>query len=374
MKKKIVYALLIVALLGIFSCDRFDHNFKPLEQVDFNAELFSPLEEAFNTASAEDLSTVMAFYAEDYKHYGITKSEWEAILYNLLSGINNPVIDVILITATLQNDTNALANWRLTISDSRKNVIADSLYTGERLRKENGKWLLRGNQCGCDPSAPTQKVIVEYVTNVGCSYCPAVENLLHDLSSQYGNDFIYLTHQLSGPVAFNDPLYAYYSAYSAPVSIIQGKHKLVGGNQETLSQYPYIVQSELELLSQMDYSVLNATVEGINISGSVKLTPLSTSFNQEELILNLAVIDLVSTALNAEGEHLTNVVIGRKRIDISEVDLSNPVAFEFSANVTIPEDAALVIFAQKTPATFANNATIYSGLQYPLAVKKGGSQ
>ena len=130
----------------------------------------------------------------------------------------------------------------------------------------------------------------------------------------------------------------------------------------------------MALLSQMDYSVLNATVEGKNISGSVKLTPLSTSFNQEELILNLAVIDLVSTALNAEGEHLTNVVIGRKRIDISEVDLSNPVAFEFSANVTIPEDAALVIFAQKTPATFANNATIYSGLQYPLAVKKGGSQ
>ena len=37
MKKKIVYALLIVALLGIFSCDRFDHNFKPLEQVDFNS-------------------------------------------------------------------------------------------------------------------------------------------------------------------------------------------------------------------------------------------------------------------------------------------------------------------------------------------------
>jgi len=83
---------------------------------------------------------------------------------------------------------------------------------------------------------------------------------------------------------------------------------------------------------------------------------------------------LVSTALNAEGEHLTNVVIGRKRIDISEVDLSNPVAFEFDANVTIPEDAALVIFAQKTPATFTNNAIIYSGLQYPLAVKKGGSQ
>ena len=372
--KKIVYVLFIIVLLGIFSCDRFDHSFQPLEQVDFQEELFSPLQEAFNNADPEDLSSVMAFYAEDYKHFGITKSEWEAKLQSILSPLSNPVIQVSFITATLQNETNALANWRLTISDENKTVIADSLYTGERLRKENGKWLLRGNQCGCDPSAPTQKVIVEYVTNVGCSYCPAVEDVLHNLSSQFGDDFIYLTHQFSGPVAFTDPLYAYYNALSAPVSIIQGKHKLVGGNQDILEQYPPTVQSELDLLSQMDYRVINATVEEKNISGSVKLTPLSASFNQEELILNLVVIDLVSTAVNAGGKHLTNVVIGRKRIDISTVDLSDPVDFDMDANIIIPEDAALVVFAQKTPATFANNATIYSGLQYPLTVKKGGSR
>jgi len=372
--KKIVYVLLIIVLLGISSCDRFDHSFQPLEQVDFQEELFSPLQEAFNNATPEDLSSVMAFYAEDYKHFGITKSEWETKLHSIISPLINPVIQVSLITATLQNETNALANWRLTISDDTKTVIADSLYTGERLRKENGKWLLRGNQCGCDPAAPTPKVIVEYVTNVGCSYCPAVENVLHNLSSQFGEDFIYLTHQLSGPVAFSDPLYAYYNAFSAPVSIIQGKHKLVGGTQDILDQYTPTVQSELDLLSQMDYRVINATVEEKNISGSVKLTPLSASFNQEELILNLVVIDLVSTAVNAEGEHLTNVVIGRKRIDISTVDLSDPVDFDMDANIIIPEDAALVVFAQKTPATFANNATIYSGLQYPLTVKKGGSR
>ncbi|HNX02393.1 MAG TPA: hypothetical protein PLE33_02860 [Candidatus Cloacimonas sp.] len=374
MKKKIVYVLLIIVVLGISSCDRFDHSFKPSEQVNFTAELFSPLQEAFNNATPEDLTPVMVFYADDYKHYGITKSEWETKLHTILSPLSNPVIQVSLITATLQNETNALANWRLTISDDNKTVIADSLYTGERLRKENGKWLLRGNQCGCDPSAPTQKVIVEYVTNVGCSYCPAVESVLHNLSSQLGDNFIYLTHQFSGPVAISDPLYAYYTAYSAPVSIIQGKHKLGGGTQDILDQYLPTVQRELDSLSQMDYRVISATVEGKNISGSIKLTPLSVSFNQAELVLNLAVIDLVSTAVNAEGEHLTNVVIGRKRIDISAVDLSNAVAFAFDANVTIPEDAALVVFAQKTPVTFANNATIYSGLQYPLTVKKGGSR
>ena len=64
-----------------------------------------------------------------------------------------------------------------------------------------------------------------------------MEELLHNLSSEFGDNFIYLTHQLSGPVAINDPLYVYYSAFSAPVSIIQGKHKLASGTQEILNQY-----------------------------------------------------------------------------------------------------------------------------------------
>ncbi|MEN6445292.1 MAG: hypothetical protein ABFC98_04535 [Candidatus Cloacimonas sp.] len=370
--KKSIYILLLIVLLGIFSCDRFEHNFQPLEQVNLEAELFSPLQEAFNNVQPADLAPVMAFYAEDYNHYGKNKSQWEAMLFNMLSGLSNPSIEVTLLTAELQNETNALANWRLKISDGNKAIIADSLYTGERLRKDNGKWLLRGNQCGCTPEVPTQKVIVEYVTNVGCSYCPAVEELLHNLSAELGENFIYITHQLSGPVAINDPLYAYYSAFSAPVSIIQGKHKLTNGTQAVLDQYNPLVQNELAISNPMDYNIINPIVTGNSISGSVKLTPTTENFSQEELILNLAVIDLVSTANNAVGDPLTNVVIGRKRIDISAVDLNNPIAFEFNTNVSIPNDAALVVFAQKTPATFANNATIYSGLQYPLSVTKGG--
>ncbi len=367
--KKVIYALILIALLGIFSCDRFDHSFKPLEQVDFETELFCPLQTALETVSADDLSPVMAFYAEDYIHYGINKSQWEAMLQNMLSGVNDPVIEVTLITASLQNDTNALANWRLKISDDNKAVIADSLYIGERLAKESGKWLLRGNQCGCLPEVPTQKVIVEYVTNVGCSYCPAVEELLHNLSSEFGENFIYLTHQLSGPVAISDPLYAYYNAFSAPVSIIQGKHKLASGTQEILNQYYPLVQNEIAVSSPMEYKNINAVVSGKTISGSVQLSPLLTDFSQEELILNLVIIDRVSTANNAVGEPLTNVVIGRKRIDISSADLHNPITFEVTATADLPDDAALVVFAQKTPATFANNATIYSGIQYPLTVK-----
>ena len=367
--KKIVYAIMLLALLGIFSCDRFDHSFKPLEQVDFGTELFVPLQEAYNSISASDLTPVMAFYAEDYNHYGVNKSQWETMLHNMLSEISDPVIEVTLVKASLQNETNALANWRLKISDSNKAIIADSLYVGERLAKVNGKWLLRGNQCGCTPEVPTQKVIVEYVTNVGCSYCPAVEELLHNLSSEFGDNFIYLTHQLSGPVAINDPLYVYYSAFSAPVSIIQGKHKLASGTQEILNQYYPLVQTELAISNPMDYNIMSALVTGNSISGSVKLTSTTDNFSQEELILNLVIIDRVSTANNAVGEPLTNVVIGRKRIDISSADLNNPVTFDFTANVDIPDDAALVVFAQKTPTTFANNATIYSGLQYPLTVR-----
>ena len=113
---------------------------------------------------------------------------------------------------------------------------------------------------------------------------------------------------------------------------------------------------------------MSALVTGNSISGSVKLTSTTDNFSQEELILNLVIIDRVSTANNAVGEPLTNVVIGRKRIDISSADLNNPITFDFTANVDIPDDAASC-FCPKTPTTFANNATIYSGLQYLLTVR-----
>jgi hypothetical protein len=297
----------------------------------------------------------------------LNKSEWEAALQTLLSGVANPVFEISFSSTSLINETNAFANWRLKISDpATKAVLADSNYVGERLIKQNGEWLLRGNQQSCNPPAAKQRVIVEYVTNVGCSYCPAVEAELHELALLHPGKFIYLTHQLSGPVMINDPMFAYYSAFSAPVSIIQGMAKLSSGTEDVIAQYEPLVNTQLDIDAQMDYQIISTLVSGNNLSGSVQLSPKITGFDQTSLVLNLAIIDKVSTATNVSGEPLTNIVIGRKRIDISAQDFGYHITFDFDANVNIPTDAALVVFAQKTPATFANNAVIYSGLEIPI--------
>jgi hypothetical protein len=368
--KYCIYALVLVALIGLSSCDRFEHAFQPAAVVDFNTELFSPLQAGFNQVTATDLSPAMAYYASDYLHYGITKSAWEATLQNLISGVANPQFEVSFSTTQLEGDNNALANWRLKISDpDTKTILADSLYVGERLVKVNGQWLLKGNQAACNPPVGKQHIIVEYVTNVGCSYCPLVEAKLHTLKQMYPTQFTYLTHQLSGPVMISDPLYAYYNAFSAPISIIQGQYKLSSANQDILDQYLPLVQGLVNIDTEMNYSLVSNQIEQNNISGSVLLSPIDAGFDQENLVLNLAIIDRVSTAVNVLNEPLTNVVIARKRIDISTTDLTQPIAFNIPTSVAIPNDASLVVFAQRTPSTFANNAHIYSGKEFVLTTK-----
>ncbi|MDY0152320.1 MAG: hypothetical protein RBS43_08625 [Candidatus Cloacimonas sp.] len=365
-----VILIVLIALLGLSSCDRFEHAFQPDAEVDYAIELFTPLQTGFNQVTAADLAPAMAFYAEDYLHYGVTKSEWESQLHSLIAGVANPVFEVNFSSIATQNESNALANWHLKISNpATKTVLADSLYIGERLIKVNNKWLLKGNQNTCNPPVGKQRIIVEYITNIGCSYCPDVEAKLHELKAMYPNQFTYLTHQLSGPVAISDPLYDYYNAHSAPTSIIQGQYVLSSNNPEVLDQYYPLVQSLVELDTEMNYSMVSSTVSGNNVNGSIIISPIAAAFNQEFLVLNLAIVERTSTAVNVLGEPLTNVVLGRKRIDLSTADLSQPIAFTFNANVTIPADASLVVFAQRTPSPFANNAHIYSGSEFVLTGK-----
>jgi hypothetical protein len=78
-----------------------------------------------------------------------------------------------------------------------------------------------------------------------------------------------------------------------------------------------------------------------------------------------------SSFTNTQGEHLHNVVRGKSIVDLRTADLSQSVSFSVSfAGTTVPDDPALVIFAQRRPASFANNATILSGMETPIIISK----
>ncbi len=370
--KQAIYVLALAALLlGLASCDRYEHAFQPVTQVNFATELFTPLQTAFDGATASNLAPVMAFYADDYLQFGVNKATWENILHSAINGISQPQFEVTLAAAQLQNDTHAVANWRLKITDpATKAVVMDSSFVGENLIKTNDKWLLRGNQMSCNPPVAKQKVIVEYVTNIGCSYCPVVEAKLHELAALYPNQFIYLTHQLTGPVSIADALYQYYNAFSAPISIIQGLYKLTGGTQDVLDQYSPLVESLVQVDNPVIYQVFNPQITGTTVSGSIGITLQTAALPKTDLILNVALIEQVSSATSFSGENLTNVVLARKRFDITNANLAEPIEFSITDDHTLPDDLSLVVFAQTTPSPFANNATIHSGLLYPLNVKR----
>lgn len=367
MKRWLILSLVLLSLLFSLGCDRFKHAFEPPDTVDFAAELFTPLDTAFHGFPSFSLDPVMAFYAEDYLHYGQTKADRRNWLQGIFDAEPNALGQVTLINAEELTDSTAIANWRLKIETSDRVVLADSLFSGERLVKRGGKWLLKGNQMTCVLPTPKQQVIVEYFTFYGCPNCPVVEAELHDLEIQYSGQMSYLEHHVSGPLMIGtDPTYLYYGPFTVPTSIFQGTSRLTGSGTDVIDSYAPLVQSLAA--EDSDFRYINPTlgVEGNTVSGSLSLEQLATDIDYTDLVLNYVLIERVSSFNNTQGQPLRNVVRAKGYRSLTEADLNQPVLFTLESTVAIPDDAALVIFVQNRPSPYANNATIHGGVEVDL--------
>jgi hypothetical protein len=366
--------MLIVTLALLSSCDRYEHNYTTPVGTDYAVELFTPLQTAFNQSNANDISPVMAHYADDYLHFGISKSEWELELRTLITGVANPMFEVIMGSAMQQNETNAIANWQLRISDpDSKRVIADSTFVGERLVKRGSKWLLKGNQMICEPPAGKQLVIAEYFTYLSCNNCPPAEEKLKELQLQYPQNFVYLEQHTSGDLQIvGDTTPSYYAAYSPPVTVFNGMVKVTQSVPASLAIYQSQVDELVTLDTPIRYQVQSAPViNGRELSGSVQLTPL-IALDQSEMQLHYVIIEEESPYSNTTTPNvkLHNVVQARGSVSLSGVNLASPISFSLTSPRDLPEDIRLIVFAQKRPSPFQNNATIYGGLDIPL-LRKG---
>lgn len=365
-------ALLLIALTLISGCDRFAHNFAPPVQTDFEAQLFTPLQEAFNAGGIQSIDNIMGFFSDDYLHNGISKSERRAWLEGIYSQVPNPEVTITMQSAQQTSATSANANWRLQISTPDRSVLADSTFTGDNLLKQDNKWLLRGNRASCIVPNPKQTVVLEYFTFLGCPNCPPVEAMLHELQLQHIGRLTYLEHHTTGPLAVSgDPTYSYYAPGAVPVTIFQGENRVSGSGADQLATYGPLVDNLLQIDSPLLYQNLHYGISGQTVSGSISLQPTQTGFAQDDLYLCAVLIEKVSSFTNTQGEHLYNVVRGKSVLDIRISDLSQPLSFSVTAaGSTLPDDLSLVIFAQRRPAVFNNNATILSGMETPLIISK----
>lgn len=366
-----LYAVMLLALALLGACDRFEHDFVTEAMQNFDDVLFTPLDTAFEASTAADVNLVMDYYADDYLQYGISKNSWGLTLRALLNGVANPEFEVTLTHIQQQSSNNAIVDWRLLITNpATKSVIADSSFVGEHLVKRSGKWLLRGNQINYIPGASKQLVIAEYFTFASCDNCPPAEAKLKELQQQYPHNFIYLEQHTSGALQIaGDTTPSYYGAYSPPVSIFNGMAKVTQSLAPSLALYQSQVNQLVTVDSPINYHLIDRpiAVDGV-LSCSVQLTP-TTPLDQSNVVLNYVLIEEESPYSNThvtDGSKLHNVVLARGRMDISNTDLTEPIDFTLNVPQNLPNDSRLVVFAQKRPTPFQNNATILGGITEPL--------
>jgi hypothetical protein len=372
MNYKILILAIVVVLLA--SCSRFDHDFAPKEVIDFEAVLFAPMQVAFDGISGTNLEPVLDYFSEDYLHSGIDKAGREAYLQSLYSVSSDLDFVVSLIEAQELNSTEGVASWNLKVytADS-KTLLADSTFVNDRLQKQNGAWKLRGNGIDGNSDSIKQRIIIEYFTFVGCPNCPIVESRIRQLQTAYPTQLSYVEYHVSGELSFgmsHNDLLAYYAAYPSPVSIIQGGNKLSGSTTDILDSYTNLTGILAEVDAQIKLENFSYSVDNRSISASIRLNPLVQGFDQDQLRLKYVLMKKTWNFANPEADPHHNVALAKGSVDISAHDLANEVSFELISPIDIPADAYMLVYVQKVPASFANNATIFNGIEVPIAAAK----
>lgn len=380
--------MILLLVVFISSCDRFKHTFEPENTVSLDSLLFTPLQTAFGSITAADVSGVMAFYDEEYLHNGQEKADREDFLLGLFQKDANLIFEVTLISAQpiSDNDTLSIANWRLKVTNQSDQVIADSTFYGEELIRRGNNWLLYGNRVGCCPPVTyKQRVFIETFTYTTCPNCPIVEALLHQLQQTHPNNLSYLEYHINDALDMgNLDVYGYYGYPSMPSVIFQGETKIIGNNTDNEQIFNQLTNQIANTDSKIDFSYLNYNFEGQTLIGNVRITINDEAIDASQLKLKYAIIDKETDPdvyHNSQSEPCRNVVLAKGTKSLLNVDLSQPVNFNLPFSIlptgyagSLPVDSYLVLWVQTTPDPFNANAAIYNGIESPITVNKHRSK
>lgn len=379
MRKIISGLILLLALLSV-SCDRFEHSFKPADQVDVEAVLFTPLQTAFNNVTSTDVSAVMAYYDDAYLHNSQQKTDRETWFLSLLSTYSGLsfTVDVQAVQPVSIIDTLSLVTWRLTASDGSKAIVADSTFFGEEIIKRGGSWKLYGNRDACCPP-PTykQRVLIESFTATWCPTCPGVDIQLHQLQEDFPYNLSYVAYHGNDQLDIgNLDVYGYYTA-NQPSVVFQGTTKIIGYSENNAQFYNQLANQIAVSDAAITLTNLDFSLSGTTLTGSVRLNLLEQGIDSNSLKLKYVIIDKVSDFnYSAQAVPCRNVVIAKGTKSLTGLDLNQPVSFSLpfnnlpaSYNNALPSDSYLVIWVQVTPDPFNSNATVYNALEAFIPVK-----
>lgn len=351
--------------------------------INFEDILFNPIQEALNSITQNNLAPIMSLYADDYLHNSQLKAnrtDFYAGIFNLTA---NPVFEVNLLAKSQINDSLAVTNWQLTVTNEAEQVIVDSLFIGEELIKRGNSWLLYGNQTYCCPPVSyKQRVFIETFTWTDCPSCPVVEAYLHQLQASHPNNLSFLEYHVNDPIDVgNQDVYGYYGYPGMPSVVFQGTSKIIIGPDTDFEPiFDQLVNQLAGEDSKIELNYLNYNFVGETLTGTINIKLKDETLDAATLNLKYAIIDKETDAAvyhNSVNEPCRNVVLAKGTKSLLNADLSQPVNFNipFSSlpsgyNGTLPVDSYLVVWVQVNPNPFNSNASIYNALESPITVNK----
>ncbi len=362
MRISIRLILIIIAVILIAGCDRFEHNFiKPTYPLV--EQLYASFSDSLLQISDIDVESISSFYADNYLNNGINKVQMEQYYRNLF--INHPN-SIIVADSTYDFDANSLSfQWRLKLTNlAGDSTFIDTLFT-DQIALHEGKYQFIGNQYDPGEPSPKQKVLAQIVTGTGCANCVAIEAALHACELRFPGQFYYLEHHyndfLELPNISEFMLY-YDNIFSSPTTIFQGITKYLEPNNGDLAQFTALTQDLLNQDAKYDLANLTYTISGDTLHASIEITPKS-ALTHTNLVFNYVIADKVSTLNNLGGLPCRNVILKRSSKDISAMVLPGTVDFTLQIPVNLPTDAKIVAWVQTMNTPWDSQSLIYNVIE-----------
>ncbi len=362
---KLVFLLMIIVLIVIFSCNRFEHKFEPeIVEENYIIDFFTTFADSIQSIlPAANVSNIMDFYNNDYSNNGLIKTDVKVFyesfyLVNMLLDFEATIID-----------TNGLSiDWRLLVTNPVSETTYMDTIISDMLIETEDSYMFYGNQ------ADLRNVVVELFTGKWCLNCPKAEDALHNLRQVYGSRFSYVEYHWNDELEtdFAIDLFQYYpNAVGFPFGVINGDAGFIYITP-SVEEVQAAVDELISPLLQQDppalLEIIQASLAENTISGSIDITLNNVSTDNLALVLVL-MENYNDEYLNYHGEPHHNIVLMRETIDISELNLTEPVSFELTELNTLPQwyidnstglpdDLTLVLWVQTLETPYNQNTCV----------------
>ena len=335
--------VVFMLLITLFACDRFAHNFAPVNPQETPIENFkNSLTNIISSLDPSDEDSLSALYSENYLNNGWTKQD--AIDYFINITLQDSVI---LVVDSLQfsQATNEF-QWYFS-AYNQKETFADTTFN-DILILSDSTYLFYGNQ-----SYGKSNVFVELASATNCSNCPDISTKLKELEAENDN-FIFLTACYNKPDTPSDYLddFIWYYPFAGvfPTSFFQGQFKLEGSTQAVIDEYDARTSQISDWEAEAVISNIQVVSTKTDVTGSVDLQ-ISDEVLLDNMYLRCALIEKESTLQYYHSDYMHNVVFGYEKILI--MNHSETVNFNIQSYYdTLPEDTSIIFWLQRMPTDY----------------------